>query len=133
MARITKADLDQLVTIIKTRTGDDGYFIEYASGRPRLYLGVGDLGMRASGRVREMSPRLTARELSYWLDGFIEGIEADVEVAEEKVYDNPSYRGYYIYPDLARRSWFIQKSGFHIATETSEEEAQRTVDDLLDE
>lgn len=67
MARITKADLDQLVTIIRNATGDEGYFIEYASGRPRLYLDV-------AGSVEEVSPRLPARELSYWLEGFIEAL-----------------------------------------------------------
>ena len=50
MSRITKADLEQLVEVI----ADEGYFIEYASGRPRFYLDV-------SGTFDEVSPRLPSR------------------------------------------------------------------------
>lgn len=126
MNRVTKADLDQLVTIIESRTGDDGYSIVYAYGRPRLYHETGT-------RVVEVSPRLSAREMSLWLDGFIEGIDAvDVEEEEEE-HDNPSYRGYYIYPDLTQRHWHVVKGGFHITTQSSEDAAQRAVDGILED
>lgn len=82
MTRITKADLDQLVVIIKTNTGNEGYVIEYASGRPRLYLDD-DRG------VREVSPRLPARELSYWLEGFIEGLTSSDNPPLDVVALNP--------------------------------------------
>jgi len=60
MARVTKAYLDQLAVILRTITGDEGYFIEYASGRPRLYLERGSPHAAASS-VKEVSPRLMAR------------------------------------------------------------------------
>lgn len=59
---------------------------------------------------------------------FIEEEEEEVE----EIFDNPSYRGYYIYPDLARREWFIIKGHFHIATADSEKEAQEIVDDEIE-
>lgn len=136
MARVTKADLEQLVTIIKATTGDDGYFVEYASGRPRLYHAVPSM-WKGGEALETVSPRLSTRELLNWLDGFSEALLTEVfeegSSESEEVRENPSYRSYYIYPDLTRQSWFIQKDGYHIATEASEEEAQRTVDDLLDD
>ena len=124
MGRITKSDLDQLVVVVRNAAGEEGYAIEYSVGLPRLYLGA-----------RDITPRLPARELAAWLEGFIKGLQTDVEEEgeEEEVYDNPSYRGYYIYPDLAQQEWFIIKGHFHIATARSEEEAQRTIDDLLND
>jgi hypothetical protein len=65
MARITQADLDQLVTVLRNRTGNDSYRIEYAYGRPRLYQG--------DNMEIEVSPRLPKRELYQWIDGYIDG------------------------------------------------------------
>ena len=66
MARVTKAELDALADIIIYHRRDDGYYVEYAYGQPRLYL----ITDPATGRVREVSPRLPARELKLWLDGY---------------------------------------------------------------
>lgn len=67
--RITKADLESLVEIVKKATGDDGYYVEYAHGQPRLYRETDP----DTGAAEEVSPRLPSRELSEWLEGFIEG------------------------------------------------------------
>ena len=75
MDRVTKVDLEQLVEII----ADEGYFIEYAAGRPRLFLDIG-------GSVEEVSPRLPAREMQEWLNGFVKGLG---EVAGNPGLPNP--------------------------------------------
>jgi hypothetical protein len=84
MGRVTKADLEQLVEVVKTTTDDNGYYVEYAYGQPRLYHETG-----ASRGTREVSPRLSARELSYWLEGFIEGLDAPLgcDIEEEEDYE----------------------------------------------
>lgn len=72
MARTTKADLEQLVSVIIKNTGDAGYYLEWAYSKPRLYhSGPGPQGR---GRVSEVSPRLAAHELAIWLDGFTEAV-----------------------------------------------------------
>ena len=78
MARVTKADLEQLVEVI----AGEGYFIEYASGWPRLFLEID------GGAIEEVSPRLPAREMQEWLNGFIKGLaERPCEIEEEE--ENP--------------------------------------------
>ena len=54
MARTTKADLEQLCRIIARHTDDDGWYVEYAYGRPRLLLETDT----ETGAAREVSPRL---------------------------------------------------------------------------
>lgn len=68
MARTTKADLEQLCRIIARHTDNDGWYIEYAYGRPRLLLETDP----QTGAAREVSPRLPPRELALWMEGFIE-------------------------------------------------------------
>ncbi len=52
MARTTKADLEVLVEIIKKATGDNGYYVEYAYGQPRLYRETDP----DTGAAEEVSP-----------------------------------------------------------------------------
>lgn len=60
---VTKSDLDQLVTILRNRSGRE-YTLDRMMGKYRL--------MRPDGRYG--SPRLAAGAMKTYLDGFIEGV-----------------------------------------------------------
>ena len=67
--RATRAELDQLATIIDKALGlpPGTYHIQSAYGRPRLF--------RNSGSV-EVSPRLPSGRLAQWMHAYIGGINA---------------------------------------------------------
>jgi hypothetical protein len=71
--RVTKAELEQLVTIINKRSPKRGkeYRLEYAYGAPRLVLEetVSPYG------ARDISPRLPGREMKLWLSAFLDGMD----------------------------------------------------------
>ena len=64
--RITKSELENRVKRIAKDTKLTLY-IEYAYGKPRVYI-----------CNRELSPRLSSKELDIWLDGF----EAMVDIIQ---------------------------------------------------
>jgi len=63
--RVTSKDLEQLVRILRKRTGRD-FEIEYAYGRPRLVVNRGS---------RDVSPRLSTGELQRWIWAFMDGMD----------------------------------------------------------
>jgi len=74
MPRITRRQLDQLVTVLNNRvTPPKGkrYALEYAYGRPRLILED-----KKKLTARDISPRLPTGALYMWISAFIDGAEA---------------------------------------------------------
>jgi len=63
--RVTPKDLEQLVRILRKRTGRD-FEIEYAYGRPRLVVNRGST---------DVSPRLSTGELQRWIWAFMDGMD----------------------------------------------------------
>ena len=68
MNRVTKKDLENIVSRIARLTGEE-LVIEYAYGRPRVYIAI-----PGSTGVSELSPRLSKRELAEWLWAFEKGL-----------------------------------------------------------
>lgn len=70
--RVTKAELEQMVTVLNNNLPKKGkrFELEYAYGAPRLILAE----TQSPYGARDISPRLPSRELKLWLSAFIDGI-----------------------------------------------------------
>ncbi len=66
MKRTTRAQLEQLLTVARNVAGCKTLTLDHAPYGWRV--DISDTG-------RELSPRLTARELKWWLNAFIDGLQ----------------------------------------------------------
>lgn len=64
--QIKKSDLEQLLAVIRRRSGDNSYEIGYAYGKPRLYR---------SDMSVEVSPRLSKGDLYTWMSAYAAGMD----------------------------------------------------------
>lgn len=71
MARTTRADLAQMVTILN-RTLTHEYRLDHAYGGVRLAQIIDD----TTGAERNVSPRLTTGEMKLFLSGMLAGVDA---------------------------------------------------------
>lgn len=67
MSRTTRAQLEQLLTVAKSRIGQ---------GAQEMYLDHCSYGWRleSSDTGRNLSPRLSAKDMRLWLSAFIDGL-----------------------------------------------------------
>lgn len=70
MKRKSRAELESIVTRLRTKTGTD-YTLIWAYGRPRLY---------AKGESVEVSPRLPTTAMYDWLSAFEDGLDVGYAV-----------------------------------------------------
>lgn len=69
--RRTRADINQQLNVIRTKTGRQ-YFFDVVQCRPRLIDCT-------NGGNREVSPRLTTTAMYEWLNAFDAGIDTGIE------------------------------------------------------
>ncbi len=68
--RTTKHMLKQLLMVASKRSGALTYALDHDAAGYRLYTTT-----RRDLYGRELSPRLNAREMSWWLEGYITGLD----------------------------------------------------------
>lgn len=76
MARTTRADLDHLERRLELTLHGQDWLIQYAYGQPRL--------LRKNGSIN-VSPRLPAGRLKEWIEAYLEGALATVELTNTGV------------------------------------------------
>lgn len=78
MATVTRADLDQILTVLNRYHTPHGITvtIEWAYGKPRAYW-EDDAG------VHELSPRLSKAALYQWLSAYEEGLNMASRMAQK--------------------------------------------------
>ena len=97
MARVTKAELDALADIIIYHRRDDGYYVEYAYGQPRLYL-ITDLHAMPRVASVEIESTITLAALigvaftmgGVWRD--VKALKDDVKAIKRRVFDGADRR-----------------------------------------